>query len=333
MGSERSGMCVIQKESLRALLFAAYGLSQPIHSASEDRSAIARPGIAEQGIGAFVATAPERRVGRAMAATCDERAGTAYGRLADALLWSALELAVLSRLRPDFTFLNIGGGDGRWTHSIATRWPDSTGVRYGVSGAGSGPVEARATEHGYAGRIEQLRGDVADVADRLAGRTFDLVFTTHHLLGFVADPEQVIGALARLLAADGLMASFLPSRWHAAFGDLCRGDVEGAERSLTGREWAASEAPYTHLFTPGEIRAMHTSAGMNVEVLTGFPSLVHPHGAGGDASVVSVEELLSDEAVFRRVLSMESELLVDPDAGARGANFLVAASHADARSR
>ena len=262
-----------------------------------------------------------------------EGVGGAYGRLADALLWSALELSVLSRLPPDFTFLNIGGGEGRWTHSIATRWPDSTGVLYGVPGGRVDLAEARATAHGYAGRVQHLRGDVGDVADRLTGRTFDLVFTTHHLLGFVADPERVIGALAGLLAADGLMVSFLPSRWHAAFGDLCRGDVEGAERSLTGREWAASEAPYTHLFTPGEIRAMHTSAGMNVEVLTGFPSLVHPHGAGGDTSVVPVEELLSDEAVFRRVLSMESELLIDPDAGARGANFLVAASHTDARPR
>ncbi|MBC3839427.1 hypothetical protein GXW82_02045 [Streptacidiphilus sp. 4-A2] len=78
---------------------------------------------------------------------------------------------------------------------------------------------------------------------------------------------------------------------------------------------------------------MHTSSGMKVEVLSGFPSLVHPHGAGGDASVLPVEELLSDEAVFGRVLSMERELLIDPDAGARGANFLVAATHADLRLR
>ena len=241
-------------------------------------------------------------VGAAMTGSLPHNARGAYGRLVDALLWSALELSVLSRLPPGFTFLTIGGRDGRWNRSIATRWPDSTGVH--------------------------LHGDVGDVADRLSGRTFDLVFTTHHLLGFVADPQDVIGVLARLLSLDGLMVSFLPSRWHAAFGDLCRGDVEGAERSLTGREWAASEAPYRHLFTPGEIRAMHTSSRMNVEVLTGFPSLVHPQHEG-----VSLEGLLSDEAVFRRVLAMESELLIDPDAGARGANFLVTASHADARSR
>ncbi|MBC3839428.1 hypothetical protein GXW82_02050 [Streptacidiphilus sp. 4-A2] len=68
----------------------------------------------------------------------------------DALLWSALELRVLSRLPPGFTFLNIGGGDGRWAQSIATRRPDSTGVRYGVSAGVAESAQERAAGHGYA---------------------------------------------------------------------------------------------------------------------------------------------------------------------------------------
>ncbi|POX64506.1 hypothetical protein C3492_05590 [Streptomyces sp. Ru62] len=261
----------------------------------------------------------------------DENWRGAYGRLVDALQWSALELSVFSRLPPGFTFLDIGGGAGRWTHRIATHFPDSTGMLYDLSSGMVGQARDRAARHGYDHRVRFQNADVHDAADLLAGQTFDLVFNSHHLLGFVPDPGPVIASLTRLLALDGLMVSFLPNRWHAAFEDLAAGETEHVVRSLEGSRWATNSAPYRHLFTPGEIRATHAASNLSVDLLTGFPSLIYPdvHETPGAGS----ESVLQDEKVFQRVLSMEKELLIDPDSGGRGANLFVVASHATPRIR
>lgn len=276
---------------------------------------------------AFNQLAHSRTYFEAKAAAYDENARGAYGRLTDALLSEALDLSVFSRLPDRFTFLDVGGGTGRWTERIATMHPQSSGVLLDVSPGMVRHAEKRARRRGYAHRVSHIRGDADEAGELLAGMTFDLIINTHHLLGFFHSPELVLGALVPFLSDHGLMVSFLPSRWHAAFGDLSVGDAERARRSLSGLSWEASEAPYGHLFTPGEVRMLHTSSKLAVDLLTGFPCLIYPDPLGAaPPSTRSAEERLRDETFFREVLAMETELLIDPDAGSRGANLFVVAS-------
>ncbi|MGW2051674.1 class I SAM-dependent methyltransferase [Streptomyces sp. NPDC001858] len=256
----------------------------------------------------------------------DENWRGAYGKLVDALQWEALELSVFSRLPHGFRFLDLGGGAGRWTHQIATEHPESTGMLYDLTAGLVDQASDRAVRHGYDHRVRYRRGDVHDAADLLSGETFDLILNSHHLLGFVPDPGAVISSLTRLLSVDGLMVSLLPSRWHAAFEELTLGDPEKTEQSLAGRHWAANTAPYRHLFTPGEIRAAHVSSNLSIDLLSGFPSLIYPDIS--DAFPRGSEQVLQNEDVFRRVLAMEKELLIDPDSRGRGVNLFVVASRA-----
>lgn len=260
------------------------------------------------------------------AAAYDENCRGAYGRLVDALQWAALESSVFSRLPSGFRFLDVGGGAGQWTYRIATQYPESSGILYDLTAGMIGQAKDRAVRHGYAHRVVHLHADVHDAADLLAGQTFDLIFNSHHLLGFVPDPGAVIALLARLLSVDGLMVSFLPSRWHATFEELALGATEQIERSLEGRQWVTNPAPYRHLFTPGEIRATHTSSNLNVDLLTGFPSLIYPDVSKSRGA--NSERLLANQDLFQRILAMEKEMLIDPDSGGRGVNFFVVASHA-----
>ncbi|MEU1941533.1 methyltransferase domain-containing protein [Streptomyces sp. NPDC059474] len=253
----------------------------------------------------------------------DENRRGAYGKLVNALQWSALELSVFSRLPDDFSFLDIGGGAGRWTHRMAVQYPRSTGMLWDFTAGMVDLAESRAVRHGYDHRVRFQHADVHDAPALLSGQTFDLIFNSHHLLGFVSNPGTVIASLSRLLSTDGLMASVLPSRWHAAFEGLAAGCGEQAKRSLEGERWATNPAPYQHLFTPGEIRAMHASSNLRVDLLTGFPGLIYPDVDGTRSAGA---EPLQDEDQFRQILAMENELLIDPDAGGRGANLFVVAS-------
>ncbi|MEW2450969.1 class I SAM-dependent methyltransferase [Streptomyces parvulus] len=274
-------------------------------------------------------SADVRRFFERKAVGYDENWRGAHGRLVDALQWEAFESSVFSRLPAGFTFLDLGGGAGRWTHRIATSFPGSSGMLYDLTPGLVDQAARRARRGGYADRVRFRLGDVRDAADLLSGESFDLVLNSHHLLGFVDDPKAVLAALTRLLSVDGLMVSLLPSRWHAAFEGLGLEDAEQTERSLAGLQWAANPAPYRHLFTPGEIRVMHAAARLSVDLLSGFPSLLYPgvHGSARDRA----EQILRDEDVFQRVLAMEKELFIDPDSRGRGANLFVVASRAAPR--
>ncbi|MEV5148902.1 methyltransferase domain-containing protein [Streptomyces sp. NPDC052727] len=263
----------------------------------------------------------------------DERGRGFFGELSDELLWTTLQQSVLTRLPPGFSFLEPGGGTGRWSCRLAVERPDATGVLYDMTPEMLTLAEGRSARHGYADRVAHGLGKVETAAEHFGHRRFDLILNTHHVLGFVDDPAAVVRSLATLLTENGVMASFLPSRWYAASLDLAAGRVEDAEISLTGERWVRAAEPYRHLFTPGEIRAIHYAAGLTVDLLVGFPSLVLPDTRPGAANGGPLtEEYLSDGAVFRRVLNMEKELLVDPDSAARGVNLFVVASRSPWRA-
>ncbi len=248
--------------------------------------------------------------------------------LSDELLWTALSTYVLPRLPEGFRFLDAGGGTGRWTHRIATARPDGSGVLYDLTPAMFGHAEAKARLHGYADRLACREGDLARVGSDLAGEGFDLIFNFHNVLGFVESPADVITSLGGLLNPGGLLVSFVPSRWHTAFFNLALGNVHEAERSLGGRGRFTDTMPDMHLFTPQELRAMNAAAGLDVELVTGFPVLLYPgyqetqlHG-----STSSLANLLGDKATFDRLLDMERGLLGTADAVGRGNNLFVVAS-------
>lgn len=251
-----------------------------------------------------------------------------YWMLSDELLWRMLGTHVLPRLPVGFRFLDAGGGTGRWSHRIASARPDCTGMLYDLTPEMSRHALEKARVHGYTDRFEVRTGDLADVGAQLAGERFDLIFNFHNVLGFVGDPDAVIASLAELMTADGLLVSFVPSRWHASFFNLNLGRVAEAERCLDGRGRFTDSMPDMHLFSPDRLTRLHRAAGLNIELLTGFPCLLYPgyqetqlHG-----STDSLRRLLSDRGHFERLVALEQRVLTDPAAVGRGNNLFAVAS-------
>ncbi|MEU7043461.1 class I SAM-dependent methyltransferase [Streptomyces varsoviensis] len=275
------------------------------------------------------ASLPEiRTYFQAKADAYDDVDAQPYWMLSDELLWWALENYVLPRLPEGFRFLDAGGGTGRWTHRFATNRPDSSGLLYDLTPEMSDHARRKADAHGYPERLRVRNGDLADVGTELAGERFDLIFNFHNVLGFVADPGEVIASLAGLLTRRGLLVSFVPSRWHAAFFNLSLGNVAEAERCLAGRGGFTDTMPDMHLFTPDGLTELHRAAGLGIDVLTGFPSLLYPgyqetqlHG-----STDRLERLLSDRAQVERLIALEQRTMAEPAAVGRGNNLFSVAS-------
>jgi SAM-dependent methyltransferase len=249
-----------------------------------------------------------------------------YWVLSDRLLATALREDVLTRLPEDFAFLDAGGGTGRWTSFFAREAPGSTGVLYDLTPEMIQVARAKTVREGFADRVEFIQGDLARVTDALGDRSFDLAFNFHNVLGFVSDPEQTVRDLATLLKPGGLLVSFLPSVWHAAFFNIGIGHLDEAAKALAGRGRFTDTMPDMHLYDVDRVEKMHAAAGLEVGVLTGFPNLIYPgyqetqlHGSTGEL----VEILAADN--FDRVFAMENQVRKAHGIAGRGNNLFVVA--------
>ncbi|HEY8979582.1 MAG TPA: hypothetical protein VIU15_08390 [Streptomyces sp.] len=243
--------------------------------------------------------------------------GRFYARLTDALLWTALQQSVLSRLPQPFTFVDVSARAGRWARRIASEYPHSTGVHIAATPHAAREARALSDHAGYGRRVRHVAarpGELTAHLDDTGG--YDLVFHDWSPLSAFPQPDSGLRELAGLMAPTGLMVSFLRSRWHAALEYLCHGDLPSAFQSLAGHDPDDPGAPHAHLFTPGQIRLLCMSLHLRLDTLTGFPGLLLP----------STGPLHDQEANFTDVLKMERELLIDPDSGARGANLLAVTS-------
>ncbi|WP_416971898.1 hypothetical protein [Streptomyces sp. 4F14] len=239
-----------------------------------------------------------------------------YGRLTDALLWTAFQQSVFPRLPPSFTFVDVSARAGRWARRIAAEHPHSTGVHIAPTPEAADEARARSADAGYGDRVRHLAARPGELAGLLGDGGHDLVFHDCSPLSAFTQPEPGLKELAALVAPDGLMVSFLPSRWHTALEYLGCGDLQAALHSLAGHDPGAPDAPHAHLFTPGQIRLLCRALDLRVDALTGFPGLVLP------AASTFYERVPHEEDTFAHVLKMERELLIDPDSGARGAHLL-----------
>ncbi|MGW4059788.1 class I SAM-dependent methyltransferase [Amycolatopsis sp. NPDC004747] len=256
----------------------------------------------------------------------DEVDRQVYWRLSDELLWDTLTGSFLDQLPPDFTFLDAGGGTGRWTQRVLDAYPQARGVLVDLSPDMLAVAAAKRTGN-RAGRLELVHGDLGDLPADVRDRRFDVIWNFHNVIGFVPDPAAVLTALAGLLTEDGVLVTLAPNRYHGVYFNLATGRLDAARRAAeTGVSTFTDDMPPLRLFTPDELTSLYAGAGCRVDLLTGFPCAVYParQETQLDGSSPAVVDLLGDPAVFADVLAIEKQLAKAPDVAARGNNILVA---------
>ncbi|MEV4398203.1 methyltransferase domain-containing protein [Nonomuraea sp. NPDC049607] len=251
-----------------------------------------------------------------------------YWRLSDQLLWEALQEYVLPNVPVGGRLLDAGGGTGRWTQRILRERPDLTCVHFDLSPDMTRHATAKAEEDGYLDRLTVVNGDLMDVERHLAGDRFDLIISFHNVLGFVADPDEVLRQLATLMAPDAQLALVLPNRYHAAFFNLHVGMLEDAESAVSdARGRFTPDMPAMHLFTPGLLHETLVGLGLTVPVRTGFPTLIYPgyQETQLEGTSAGVSRSLSDPQSYERILKLERRMLSEPDLAERGNNLFFVA--------
>lgn len=262
---------------------------------------------------------------RAKADAYDRVDEQVYWRLSDSLLWDALETWVLPALPEAFSFLDAGGGTGRWTDRLARARADAQGALLDISAEMTRHARAKTRAGAYADRVDVVEGPIERADELLDGRRFELIFNFHNVLGFVADPAVALASLARRLAPGGLLVTLAPSAYHAAYFALGAGRLEDAESALErSRGRFTEDMPYLSLFTPASLTSLYEACGLLVERVTGFPTLVYPAIAETriEGSTSALVDLLGDADAFARVFALERAAMARGDIAGRGNNLL-----------
>lgn len=247
-----------------------------------------------------------------------------YWRLSDALLWSLLASKVFNRLPANFSFLDAGGGTGRWTKKVLENYPESTGHLKDISGPMLA-VARRKFERMSPSRITISRGDIQRMSD-LEDESFDLVFSFHNVIGFVENAVIALKEQLRVLKKGGILVTVAPSRLHMVFFNIFTGNLGFAEQSLeSNRGRFVSGMPEIDNFTPEQLTDIYAGMGVTDVHVHGFPVLIYPgyqetqlHG-----STHSIENLLSESENFDKIFRMESRVIKNESVASRGNNLFI----------
>lgn len=240
----------------------------------------------------------------------------AYWRLSDKLLWLLLKKE-LDSFPGEFTFLDAGGGTGRWSKRILDEFPKSKGVLIDIS---ESMLNQAKRKNSYGDRWTILRGDIQDI-EREDGQ-FDIVINTHNVLGFVEDSEKALSEMSRLLRRGGKLISVVPNYYHAIFFNLFLGDKAMAEEiKEKSRGKFVGGMPSLDLFSVQKIRDLYQKNNLGDVIVLGFPVTIYP---GYQDTQLSEESDKQDfiENNFDKLFEIEKGLVMKEEAAARGNNLM-----------
>ncbi|MBN1275308.1 class I SAM-dependent methyltransferase [Candidatus Woesearchaeota archaeon] len=247
-----------------------------------------------------------------------------YWRLSDELLWHLLTKDVLAQFNDDFSFLDAGGGTGRWSMRLLDSYSKATGTIYDLSPEMLEQAKKKVNGD-RAGRLQIINGDITDMFG-VPDEQFDVTYNFHNVLGFVDGPERALAEMGRVTRKGGYVVSVVPNKYHLVFFNLQQGNVEEAEKAaLNNMGRFTQDMPAIRLFTPHSLSRLYGRVGLEAVFVKGFPVTIYPGyqetRISGDTA--SLKDILSGEESYGRILAIEKNLVEYADAAARGNNLLM----------
>ena len=132
---------------------------------------------------------------------------------------------------PPARILDVGCGQGTQLLRLARQGHQLTGLDSSAALLADLDAALAAEAPGTRDRVRIVRGDALSAAARLAPETFDVVLC-HGVLMYVPDPMPLLGELARLVAADGILSLLVRNGNGLALRPGLLGDWATAQRAF-----------------------------------------------------------------------------------------------------
>ncbi|UAC48065.1 class I SAM-dependent methyltransferase [Bacillus aquiflavi] len=246
----------------------------------------------------------------------------AYWQLSDKLLWDCLS-TILNKLPKDFTFLDAGGGTGRWSEKILENYPLAKGYTYDLSEEMLNEARRKKEDKRLNNRWNIIQGDLHNIK-LIENNKVDIAFNFHNVLGFVKNPEKVINEIMSKVKSGGYIVSFVPSVYHAIFFNISLGHIEEAKKASNKKGRFTAEMPYIHLFTPKSIEDIYIKKSIEKEYTLGFPAFIYPgyQETQLEGNTEKIKDILENEEVFNTIYQLEKSFLTEETAS-RGNNLFI----------
>lgn len=255
----------------------------------------------------------------AKAAAYDDVENQIYWVLSDKLLWHLFKAEVLNKLPDNFTFLDAGGGTGRWTKKILDEFPRATGHLVDLSVDMLAEARKKFTGPEYAGRITLSEGNIECLVHDDA--MFDVTFNFHNVMGFVQYPKLALLEFARVTKPGGYVVSLVPNLYHNLYFNISVGNLNYLETAISeGKSKFTDNMPFMHMYTPTKIREMYEATGIKTERVSGFPNFIYPGYAETQlhGSTEGLEDILENKDIFNAIFEIEKKFFYANDIAARG---------------
>jgi S-adenosylmethionine-dependent methyltransferase len=207
----------------------------------------------------------------------------------------------------ELSVLDAGGGNGLDSLPLAAVGHSVLIVDY--SQAMLADAQARADAGGLQGRIQLQQADLADVGDRLAGETFDMVLC-HNVIQYLEEPADLLRQLAGLLRPGGLLSLISMNRYSAVYAAaFLRDDLAAALGEIDTRTVRGTmfEALLT-IYSAQEAGALLEDAGFAIVADYGLLCITpywgdtaRKHDPVVYAQLVALESALTDKEPYKRL--------------------------------
>lgn len=248
-----------------------------------------------------------------------------YWVLSDNILWEILKKHVLNKLEKDFSFVDAGGGTGRWSLKILEGYEQSKGLIVDLSEDMLQQARNKVNKRNLEKRLIFQQADL-DHYEIEEEEVFDLAFSFHNVLGFVKNPEEVISTMYKMVKKGGYVVSLVPNLYHNIYFNLFNNKIELAQEAIQTKKGRFTEdMPAMNMFTPNKLEEIYNNIGIHIEGVYGFPNTLYPgmmetqlHG-----HTESLQNILEDKEKYELILNMELELYENSDTVGRGNQLII----------
>lgn len=249
-----------------------------------------------------------------------------YWVLSDEILWYILKEHILNQLVGDFSFVDAGGGTGRWSLKILEGYKKSTGLIIDLSEDMLRQAKKKTMERNLNLRLKFEQADLDNYQIKEDSSNYDLAFSFHNVLGFVKSPESVIDTMYKMVKKNGYIVSLVPNLYHNIYFNISNNNLDLANEALeTNRGRFTIDMPSMNMFTPNKLREIYNQIGIRIEGVYGFPNMIYPGMMETQLQghTQHLQNILEDNKNFEKIKNIELNLYQNIDSVGRGNQLII----------